>query len=283
MSKKLVMLFVGILSVIGLAACTNVGAEDTGYYVSIDINPSIEFMVDAEDNVVSYLFLNEDAEILCSDLDFTGMNVDDAVELFIQTATEAGYIDPEGNDNAVLITVLCEENEQTRAEEIKERIRKTAIRHLARRYINGVVLTEDFTQEDLVAEAEALEVSPGKLKLAYAAMAVDETLVLEELLEMPVKDIFAVVKELHEDEWTEYKQERREELQERKQEMIEEHKAEIQAYLDANPEMTEEEIEAYIESYKQEVKEEAKEQWQERVQQWRERQEERKNNRNSNE
>ena len=281
MLKKIGSLVLGLAVVFGLAACTDLGSNVSGYYVSVDINPSIEFVVDDNDDVESYLFLNEDAEILCADLDFTGMNIDDAVELFIETATEAGYVDPDGDDNAILITVLGEEGQEEEIKTIRERIRMAAVRHLAKRYINGVVLTEDFTQEDLVAEAELLGVTPGKLKLSYAALAVDETLVLDELLEMPVKDILSIVKELHDDEWSEYKETRRTEMQERKQEMIQEHREEVQAYLDANPEMTQEEIDAYIEEYKAEVKEEAKDKWQERVQQWKENREARQENRNN--
>jgi len=282
MFKKISSLVLGLVVVLGLAACADSVGQVEGYYVSVDINPSIEFMVDGDDNVVSYLFLNDDAEILCADLDFNGMNVDDAVELFVQTATEAGYIDPEGDDNAVLLTVIGDEEDEEQVKTIRERIRTRVIRHLAKRYINGVVLSEEFTQEDLVAEAEALEVSPGKLKLSYAAMAIDETLVLEELLEMPVKDIMAIVRELHEDEWKDYKEERIQEMRELKAEKIAEHKAVIDQIKEDNSELTEEEIQALIEEYKQEVREEYKEKWQERVQKWRERREARQQEREEN-
>lgn len=278
MLKKLSVLVLGMVAVIGLAACSDLGNNVSGYYVSVDINPSIEFVVDGQDNVESFVFLNEDAELLCADLDFTGMNVDEAVELFIQTATEAGYIDPEGDDNAVLITVLCEDGEEQRMNTLKERIRKSAVAHLAKNYINATVLTEDFTQEDLVAEAAELGVSAGKLKLAYAAMAADETLVLADLLETPVKDILAVVKELHEDTWAEYKDQTRAALVERKREMVQEHKDELDAYLEANPEMTDEEVAAYIEDHKEEFQTEAKEQWQTRVQQWKDNRSQYQNN-----
>ena len=283
MFKKISGLVLGIIAVFGLAACTDLTNEVSGYYVSIDINPSIEFIVDEDDVVESYFFLNEDAEILCADLDFTGMNVDDAVELFIETATNAGYVDPEGEDNAVLITVIGEDGDEERVKTIKERIRTRAIRHLARRYINGVVLTEDFTQEDLVAEAELLGVTPGKLKLTYAVLAVNDEYTQEELLEMPVKDLMAMVKEFHGESWEDYKEERVEEMKERKREKIAEHKAIIDEYIANNPELTEEEIEQYIEEYKQQVREENKERWQERVEQWKQRRQERKENRENNE
>ena len=283
MLKKLGIFMFSIIAAITLAACTESGTEVQGYYVAVDINPSIEFVVDENDNVESFIFLNEDAEILCVDLDFKGMNIDDAIELFIQTATEAGYIDPEGNDNAVLITVLGEDGEEEQCEEIKERIRKRVNKHFARNYINATVLTEDFTQEDLVAQAEELGVTPGKLKLSLAAIAGDETLVLEELLEMPVKDILALVRALHQEEFLAYKAERMEQLRERKQAMIEEHRQTFRDYVDSHPELTEEEIDALAEYAREQFRQETREQFQERVENWKQAREERRNQNNDSE
>lgn len=281
MSKKIISFVLGIMVLVGLAACSDLGNEVSGYYVSVDINPSIEFVVDEDDNVESYLFLNEDAAILCVDLDFVGMNIDDAVELFVETATAAGYIDPEGEENAVLITVVTDEEDENddegneeRRKAICERIRKRLVTHFARKYINSIVLTEDYTQEDLLLEAEELGISPGKLKLVYAAMFTDETLVKEELIELPVKDLLAIVREGHADAFAEFKEAQWQRLREMKQEKIEEHRAAIQAYLDAHPEMTDEEVAAFIEGYKQGVREETQQQWQERLERWRQHREE---------
>ena len=287
MSKKLGILVLGIMVLVGLAACTEMGTEVSGYYVSVDINPSIEFVVDDDDVVESYVFLNEDAAILCSDLDFVGMNVDDAIELFVEAATAAGYIDPDGDDNAVLITVLTDDEEDENQEvrtRICERIQKRLNTHFAKKYINSVVLTEEFTQEDLLAEAEALNVSPGKLKLAYAAMFTDETLVKEDLLDMPVKDILAIIRESHSEAFGEYKEAQWTRLREMKQEKIEEHKDAVQAHLDANPEMTQEQVQAYIDNYKAQVREETQEQWRDRLEQWKQsREENQEGNANSDE
>ena len=270
MFKKIGVLILGIVAVITLAACTDMGTSVSGYYVAVDINPSIEFIVDEDDFVESFIFLNEDAAILCADLDFTGMNIDDAVELFVQTATEAGYVDPEGEDNAVLITVLGEEDEDEEIKSIRERIRTRLVKHFAKQYINAVVLSEDYTQEDLLLEAEELGVSPGKLKLAYAAMFTDETLVKEELLEMPVKDLLAIVRESHQEDWLEFKEEKIEEFQQRKQDRLDRYQERLERFIENHPELTEEEINEIVENKKAEMREETRERWQERLEKWRE-------------
>lgn len=269
MLKKLSSLVLGLVAVLTLAACTDEMGTVSGYYVAVDINPSIEFIVDEDENVESFIFLNEDAAILCAELDFTGMNIDDAIELFVQTATEAGYIDPEGEDNAVLITVLGEEDEEPNMEQVRERLQKRILSHFARNYINGVVLTDDFSQEDLVAEAESLGVSPGKLKLAYAAQYSDETLLLEDLLEMPVKDLMAMVRELHAEGWAEFKEEKRAEYQARLQERIERYEDRLEEFKANHPELTEDEINQIVEQRKAEIRENAQQRWEDRVTEWR--------------
>ena len=278
MFKKISYLVLGLVAVLGLAACSDLNANVNGYYVAVDINPSIEFVVDEDDNVESFIFLNEDAEILCADLDFTGMNIDDAVELFVQTATEAGYIDPEGEENAVLITVIGEEGDEEAITGIRERIRERLIKHFGKQFINATVLTEEFTQEDLLAQAEALGVTPGKLKLALAAQLGDDTLVLEELLELPVKDILALVREFHGEAWQEFKTDKMDEYKEKKEALMTQHRERLENYIAEHPELTEEEIQAIYERAQSKLQETQRNRWQERVDRWNQNREERQNN-----
>ncbi len=248
MFKKITSLVLGL--VVLLAVVLNISVDtkaDNGYYVAVDINPSIEFLVDADDLVTSYTYLNDDAAVICEGLDFVGMNIDDAVALFVETATAAGYVDPDGDDNAVLITLIGDEEDEEACEHIKGRLAKGIKDIFAREYIDGVVLTEEFTEEALVAEAEALDVSAGKLKLAYSLIAVDETLVLEELLDTPVRDLFSMFKDLHADALSLYTESRVAELEV----ILAEIEVLIAEYDVANPEATEEEREAYIDSVKE--------------------------------
>ena len=102
MFRKLGTLVLGLAVVFTLAACADLGknSQASEIIVGIDINPSIEFTVDENDIVTSFNLVNEDALILCADVEFIGMNVEEAIELFIQLATEAGFIDVEAEDNA---------------------------------------------------------------------------------------------------------------------------------------------------------------------------------------
>lgn len=269
MFKKLGMVLVGVTLLLGIAACTDtVETEAAGVYVSIDINPSIEFIVDEEDIVVSYNCTNEDAKIICSEVDFIGMNIEDAVELFVELATEAGYIDVDGEDNAVLITVLGDEDDDELIEGMKEKIGKRIMRFMATRNINGQVLTEDFTHVDLLAQAEELGVSPGKLKLALLAQIVDEELLLEDALEMAVKDLLAIVKEQHQANMAELTEEKLALRIAKKEVLMAQFRIKFIEHIENNPELTEEQIEARIEAMREHFSTQTRNKWEERVDKW---------------
>lgn len=75
-------------------------------YVQIEVNPRIEFICDRKFDVISSRPLNEDAEIVMSDLDLIGLDVDDATTTFLNECARCGYIDVNGIDNATNVTVI---------------------------------------------------------------------------------------------------------------------------------------------------------------------------------
>lgn len=63
----------------------------TGYY-TVDINPSICLGVDADDKVANVVSQNKDADLLLTDLDFEGDDVQAAILEIVNAAKEAGYL-----------------------------------------------------------------------------------------------------------------------------------------------------------------------------------------------
>lgn len=84
-----------------------VKVEDDQYsYVSIKINPQADFVI-KNGFVKAVIGINEDAELLLSDVNLTDKPIDDAVEEFVGLAVEAGYIDVERQDNEITYAVAC--------------------------------------------------------------------------------------------------------------------------------------------------------------------------------
>lgn len=101
------LIFVGvvILSAVGLIIFSGITAKEYNY-VQLEINPRVEFLCDKNFKVVSFRPINEDAEIILTGVEYKGMDISDASVDFIDTCARAGYIDVDGSDNAVNITVI---------------------------------------------------------------------------------------------------------------------------------------------------------------------------------
>ncbi len=248
MIKKLGSVLLGLTLLFTLVACADTeeaAAAEDFVYVSVDINPSIEFIVDENDIVVSYSYNNEDAKMLCIDEDFIGWNIEDAIEQFIILATEAGFIDVEAIDNVVLFSVLGGEKNDGLVTMLRARIRARVGLFLAMNHITGEVISDDYTLEDLLAQAEDLGITPAKLKLILYAQTIDEELTLEDAVDMAVKDLLAIIKEAHEGQelLTEAQKNAYRVLKEARMEQFR-HK--LQEHLEDQPELTPEQVDAIV-------------------------------------
>ncbi|MBR2467868.1 MAG: hypothetical protein IKB42_02375 [Clostridia bacterium] len=120
--------------------------------VGIEINPSIEMLLDEEDKVVLCIANNRHAELLLKGEELKGLYYSNAIEKIITLATQTGYIKADAEDqdieNAVLVTSSSEDNKkQTELlNTIKSKIKDFYIAN----QIYGVVLTDFDSKEDLV-------------------------------------------------------------------------------------------------------------------------------------
>ncbi len=282
MFKKLGTLVLGLAVVLTLAACADIGtnSEASEIIVGVDINPSIEFTVDEDDIVTSFNLMNEDALILCADVEFIGMNVEDAIELFIELATEAGFINVEADDNAVLFTVLGGENEELKLK-LQEKVRVRAAQYFARNFIKAEIFTDDFSQEDLLIQAEELGINPGKLRLILLAQSYDEALTIEEGIDMPVKDLVVIVREAHVAVMGKLTDEEKAEMAQQKVELMNQFRQRLQTHLQDKTKLTDEEIDQIANKVKQTIRTTTKEEWKETAETWRNMVEERRQNNNN--
>lgn len=90
--------------------------------VAIDINPSFEVSVNELNNVVKIKAVNKDAREIEYD-DLIGMKVEEAVDLIIQRAGDAGFINVEDlEEDFVVITTISLDDDEEDHEELQERI-----------------------------------------------------------------------------------------------------------------------------------------------------------------
>lgn len=119
--------------------------------LGIDINPSIDLMLDQNNDVVLCLAKNKHAEILLNGENYVGKSAEEVTERIITLAAKAGYFSTSYSNeikNAVLITAVSE-NEKTQANLIscvKNKINNFYLNH----QIYGIVLTDFASKQELV-------------------------------------------------------------------------------------------------------------------------------------
>lgn len=184
------------------AACMVLGVSTWAYaspyiYVSVDVNPSLEFVVNRFDRVIRVNGVNDDGEEILTAIslrDLKNKKIEFAIKSSVQQITEAGYF--EGNTtNGIVITTSSEDTDK--ADELAQELQKTIIQETVE--TGDSVVVESFSVGlDRVEEAKELGVTPGKLNLVEKLQdtAEDPTAIdLEEWLNKPVKEIMKAMKD----------------------------------------------------------------------------------------
>ena len=171
-----------LLATASLASCNKeqepaTPEEGTVTRMTVDINPSVEFMVDDQGLVVSATALNDDGSILIAGEAFVGKTPEQAIEMVVTLATETGYL-VKGNataeQNEVKISIS---GDSEYAKQLTEKVHATATEVLAALDV-----------EAAVAKAEAMSLDA----LRSAALATG-LYTEQELAAMDEKQLYAVL------------------------------------------------------------------------------------------
>ncbi|NLK28020.1 MAG: anti-sigma factor domain-containing protein [Clostridiales bacterium] len=166
-------------------------------YVSLDVNPSIEFTVNRFDRVLRVKAVNDDGEELLKDINLSDLKnetINNALSATIEQISAAGYF--EGDIEAGLIIATSAKN-TAKAEKLVEELQETVDSELVEQGKEVEVEAISIGYER-VQEAKKLGVTPGKLNLVekLQASAQDpETIDIEEWLSKPVKEIMKATKD----------------------------------------------------------------------------------------
>lgn len=189
--KKLSVLMGACLMGVGLYACdstTTASAEELSY-IGMRINPEIELVVDADDEVVAVNAVNEDGETVLCEISLVGMSASEAAEAFTAAATELGFIDVNAEDNAVYIYVDGE-----KAEALKEEISEKVNGYFDEKGIFGKALPEE-AKAEIIAYAKELGVSVKDAKLVERILKLYPEMTEEEVLALTFEERLELIKE----------------------------------------------------------------------------------------
>ena len=88
---SLVLATVMCFGIVSFAGCSGKTAEAQSY-MTVDINPSVEFTLDKDNKIVSVTALNDDGAVLISGTAFAGKTAEEGAKLVVELATQQGYL-----------------------------------------------------------------------------------------------------------------------------------------------------------------------------------------------
>ena len=194
MKKRIICLSMAILLLLTsmvLVSCGNAEPEEGSVTrMTVDINPSVEFMVDDENKVVSVTALNDDGSILIVGESFIGKTPEEAVALMVSIATETGYL-VEGNVAASENTIKISVSGDTKyAEKLLQDVEEAANDTLKALDINGQIEKVEALNEEalralalstsLYTEEELAAMTEDQLYAVIAQGRVETALLLTE-------------------------------------------------------------------------------------------------------
>ena len=177
-----IILIVGVICYIGYNKWNNRALS----FVSININPEIELALNNQDEVVDVISINEDADIVTSDLDLIGLTIEEASDKIIDATMETGYLDEYSEENIVVVTTINDDDEKR--VKLEEKIITRMNAHFETRKIYPILVAKGL-DNDLKAEATKYGISNGKMLLIERAVSLNEELSKDELAKLSVRDI----------------------------------------------------------------------------------------------
>lgn len=93
MKRILVLILITIFSIFVTSGCdSSEEVEQANSYVSVEINPSVEFVVDEDGNVLAANGTNDDGKTLIINVSFEGKSLSEALNIVLAEAEESGYL-----------------------------------------------------------------------------------------------------------------------------------------------------------------------------------------------
>lgn len=167
--KKLVALcaaFALTLGSISFIGCSPAAEEKV---MTVSLNPKVEFVLDANDTVVSVNALNEEGNLIINAQSFTGKSAEDAAKLFVEISKETGFLisgSIKNEENQIEISLSGNEKA---AKELFDDVKATVNDYLTSENVTATLTQADaITKEQL--QALVAECAPYLEQKEIAAM-----------------------------------------------------------------------------------------------------------------
>jgi len=175
--KKLLAIMGMSLLFVSLAACGTVEAYEA--YVTVDINPSIGFVVNEQAMVKTAYALNEDGEMLMLQLNLAEKTVEAAMGEVIDKAMDLGFIDVDAAETIIEVDAVGNTDKIT--EQVRSMVMEQLESNMSERALQTQVRQRQYDSE-FQTQAENKGLDPATYRLMQNALNIDPELTEEDAL-----------------------------------------------------------------------------------------------------
>lgn len=157
--------------------------------VQVDVNPSIEMVVDENNQVVSIRGLNDEGKMIIEGEAIVGKSLDEAVETIIRLETQMGYLLVNVTDNEITVTISAENDQliQQMQEKTKSYIANACEKVNVQAKINEV---KGYVIEELQTLAKTLD--PTLTEEEIQNLTYDQLIHVVELYHLEVANLASI-------------------------------------------------------------------------------------------
>lgn len=180
-----------VVAIIGWMVINQMNAKDTFdsdavAMVSVDINPSVEFIVNRDRLIISASALNDDGINILEGIDLKGLSMEDGIDTIIAIAGDQGYI-KDGKRIILVSAAMCTTETSTAyVQQLKD-----ILDGLRTNQDDTNIMTVFVDDPDIIADAESNGMSIGRAYLYKYAQAKNSELTAEDIRDGALTDLLS--------------------------------------------------------------------------------------------
>ncbi len=201
--RRLTLRVAGLAAAIALTSISAWAYFTPFSYVSLDVNPSLLYLLNRFDRVLSCEAVNDDGKEVVERLQLKNKDIKEAIKITIKEIAAEGYLADKETGG---IVIAASSKDQNKSDELARSLDQTAAEAAAEENVEVEIEAESVGNER-VREAESLGVTPGKLNLVQKLKeSADDTkaegINTKEWAQKPVKDIMEEIKKNRRDSFS---------------------------------------------------------------------------------
>ncbi len=155
--------------------------------IGLDVNPSIELHVNAQDRIVAVLAVNADANIVLNGMELTGSTTDVAVNAILGSMYKNGYLG--ASSNSILVSIDNKNEEVSR--EIETRLVEDINETLQSYSLEAAILSQTVMKVDnaVTQTASDHEMSQGRMLLIQKIIDNNPYYTFDELSQLTINEL----------------------------------------------------------------------------------------------